>query len=325
MCRVDEDGWSAESEGEPVGCRCGTPPPSRGSGRRPGRRAGRAARRAARRPVRDRGRRGAGPGDGAVALAAALAPARPRGRACRRCLRRRRLPHPWSLVAEITGTREDDPWSPDSLAWPLLEVIDASFDEPWAGTLAGHLGHRLPGEEGDLRRGRRFALARRLAGLFASYTLQRPTVLADWSVGRDTDGCGRPVPADLAWQPELWRRLVDRVPAPPPHERHRSTLAWLHAEPGAVELPERLSLFGHTRLAGDRGRAAVGAGPAPRRAPVAAAPVAGAVERARRALAPTTLFPGATTRATGWRRTRCSRAWAATSASCSARCPPTRR
>jgi exodeoxyribonuclease V gamma subunit len=37
---------------------------------------------------------------------------------------------PGSLVAEITGARDDDPWAPDALAWPLLEVIDASLDEP---------------------------------------------------------------------------------------------------------------------------------------------------------------------------------------------------
>ena len=50
---------------------------------------------------------------------------------------------PGSLVAEITGTRDDDPWAPDALAWPLLDVIDASLDQPWAATLARHLGHGL--------------------------------------------------------------------------------------------------------------------------------------------------------------------------------------
>jgi hypothetical protein len=35
---------------------------------------------------------------------------------------------PRSLVAELTGTVQDDPWAPDALAWPLLEVIDESLD-----------------------------------------------------------------------------------------------------------------------------------------------------------------------------------------------------
>ena len=155
---------------------------------------------------------------------------------------------PGSLVAEITGTRDDDPWAPDTLAWPLLDVIDAGLDEPWAATLARHLGHGLRGDEADLRMGRRFSVARRLARLFASYAGQRPSLVADWSAGRDTDGSGRPLAADLAWQAELWRRLTDRVGGPTPLERQADTVARLREDPEAFDLPVRLSLFGHTRL-----------------------------------------------------------------------------
>src|SRR3954451_24026877 len=118
---------------------------------------------------------------------------------------------PGSLVAEITGTREDDPWAADALAWPLLDVLDHALDEPWAATLAQHLGHGVSDDEVDLRMGRRFSVARRLAGLFASYAGQRPSLVADWSAGRDTDGAGRDLADDLAWQAELWRRLAGRV------------------------------------------------------------------------------------------------------------------
>ena len=155
---------------------------------------------------------------------------------------------PGSLVAEITGTRDDDPWAPDTLAWPLLDVIDGSLDQPWAATLARHLGHGLSGDEADLRMGRRFSVARRLARLFAAYAGQRPSLVADWSAGRDTDGVGRPLAADLAWQPELWRRLVDRVDGPSPLDRHAATVALLREDPEAFDLPVRLSLFGHTRV-----------------------------------------------------------------------------
>ena len=44
--------------------------------------------------------------------------------------------------------------------------LDGCLDEPWAETLARHLGHGQTGEEADLRLGRRFSVARRLAGLF---------------------------------------------------------------------------------------------------------------------------------------------------------------
>ncbi len=149
--------------------------------------------------------------------------------------------NPRSLIAEITGTADDDPWHPDTLVWPLLEVIDESCDDDWCKTLATHLGHFEAGEEKELRMGRRYAVARRLAGLFASYARQRPQLLIDWE--SDTAG---DIDSDLDWQPPLWRALLNRVDADPPHIRHAKTLATLQESP--TELPERLSLFGHTRL-----------------------------------------------------------------------------
>ncbi|WP_422741923.1 exodeoxyribonuclease V subunit gamma [Mycobacterium sp. WMMD1722] len=149
--------------------------------------------------------------------------------------------NPRSLIAELSGTSDDDPWSPDALVWPLLETIDESLDEAWAATLATHLGHFEDGAEHDLRQGRRYAVARRLAGVFASYARQRPQLLIDWLAG-DTTG----LDPDLHWQPHLWRALSARVPADPPHIRHRTVLTRLRQAP--AELPQRLSLFGHTRL-----------------------------------------------------------------------------
>jgi exodeoxyribonuclease V gamma subunit len=149
--------------------------------------------------------------------------------------------NPRSLIAEITGTTDDDPWSPDAMVWPLLEVIDESCHADWCKTLATHLGHFEAGEERELRQGRRYAVARRLAGLFASYARQRPQLLVDWEndIAGDTD-------PDLLWQPPLWRALVDHIDADPPHIRHAKTVATLQESP--TDLPERISLFGHTRL-----------------------------------------------------------------------------
>ena len=149
---------------------------------------------------------------------------------------------PASLLAEMTGTVDDDPWSPEAMTWPLLQVIDCSLDEPWCQTLATHLGHGLPDLEAELRRGRRYSVARRLAGLFASYARQRPRLLTDWLDGHTGD-----LDPDLAWQPELWRALVERIDADPPHTRHETTVKRLRE--GPTDLPKRLSLFGHTRLA----------------------------------------------------------------------------
>ena len=155
---------------------------------------------------------------------------------------------PHSLVALLLGKERDDPWDPDRLVWPLLEVIDASLDEPWCATLAAHLGHGADGEDGELRRSRRYSVARRLAGLFAGYAVQRPALVTDWREGRDTDGAGRRLDHDLAWQPELWRRVLHVVDAAPPDVRHHETLTRLASGGDGLDLPSRLSLFGHTRL-----------------------------------------------------------------------------
>lgn len=159
-----------------------------------------------------------------------------------------RFTTPRSLVSEVLGLTNDDPWAGDAMAWPLLAVLDESLDELWCEPVARHLGHFDTGAEAELRQGRRYAVAARLARLFASYAAQRPAVLTDWAEGRDTDGRGDPLDDDLSWQPELWRRLVARIDAPTPDTRHANTLTQLRDEPNSLDLPVRLSLFGHTRL-----------------------------------------------------------------------------
>jgi exodeoxyribonuclease V gamma subunit len=159
-----------------------------------------------------------------------------------------RFVSPRSLVGLLLELDADDPWQPDHLVWPLLAVIDASLDEPWCAPVARHLGHGLDEEEEEIRRGRRFTVAQRLARLFASYAAQRPGVLVDWSAGSDTDGHGDAIDEDLSWQPHLWRGVCARVDAPTPGERHAETIGRLTDAPESFELPDRLSLFGHTRM-----------------------------------------------------------------------------
>ncbi|PUA82917.1 exodeoxyribonuclease V subunit gamma [Nocardioides currus] len=152
---------------------------------------------------------------------------------------------PSSLVAMLLAKDADDPWDPDRLAWPLLEVVDSVMGETGFADLTAHLGG---GDPADERSTRRYAVARRLAGLFSSYATQRPRLIADWRAGRDTDGAGEELERDLRWQADLWRRLVDRMDLPPPDARQATTLERLRAGGGDLDLPPRLSLFGHTRL-----------------------------------------------------------------------------
>ncbi|WP_156251427.1 exodeoxyribonuclease V subunit gamma [Pseudactinotalea terrae] len=162
-----------------------------------------------------------------------------------------RLVSPRSLVAQLTGTERTDPWDPDRLAWPLLATIDEVVTEPWAATLATHLGAAEADDGGPARAGqrqdRRYSVARRLAGLLSGYAVQRPAILAAWRAGDDSDGHGHRLDADLAWQAELYRRLEQRLAVPPPDVRHAEVLARIRAGE-ELALPDRLSLFGHTRL-----------------------------------------------------------------------------
>lgn len=151
----------------------------------------------------------------------------------------------------------DDPWQPQRSVWPLLAVIEDAAEEPWCLPLAKHLGLVTPTPDDDSRSrlpiaDRRFAVASRLARLFHGYGSQRPTLLQEWAAGLDADGAGGSLPDDLRWQSELWRRLRDRIGTPSPPERLAAACATLRADPHAVDLPDRLSVFGPSRLTAEQ-------------------------------------------------------------------------
>ena len=157
------------------------------------------------------------------------------------------------VISQATGvTPEADPWLAHRAVWPLLAVIDRSASEPWCQPLARHLGldGTAAGRERE-RQDRRFAVAARLTALFSSYASQRPGLLLEWAAGRDTDGAGDALPTDLVWQPQLWRRLRDEIGVPSPAERLARACAEVVADPGVVDLPARLSVFGPSRLPAD--------------------------------------------------------------------------
>jgi exodeoxyribonuclease V gamma subunit len=163
------------------------------------------------------------------------------------------FPSPRRLVARALAGSADaediDPWQPHRAVWPLLRVIDGCRGEPWAALLWHYLGAKEGSGDLDLlRAGRRWSTARHLAGLFASYAATRPTMIDRWSQGYDVDASGSPLPADRAWQAELWRRLRSELGVPSPAERVQAAVARLRLEPDSSDLPERLSVFGATRL-----------------------------------------------------------------------------
>ncbi|HEY2429999.1 MAG TPA: exodeoxyribonuclease V subunit gamma, partial [Acidimicrobiales bacterium] len=152
------------------------------------------------------------------------------------------FPFPATLVggalACASGVDPDnDPWTASRSVWPLLEVVDASLLEPWLAPFADHLRQSAPVGEP-----RRFAAVRHVADLFDRYGVHRPELLRSWAGGDDQ------VPAESAWQPALWRRLRERIAAPSLAERLPDACRALREDATLVELPDRLSLFGLTRL-----------------------------------------------------------------------------
>ncbi len=142
-------------------------------------------------------------------------------------------------VSAAAGIEPDaDPWLPERAVWPLLEVVGESLEEPWLRSLANHLGE----EDDAARRARRFGAVRHVAELFDRYALHRPAMVRGWARGEVE------LPAEAGWQAKLWRRLRARLDEPSPAERIEAACERLRADPSLVDLPERVSLFGLTRL-----------------------------------------------------------------------------
>ncbi len=151
------------------------------------------------------------------------------------------FPFPGPLVtmalAVAAGTDPDvDPWLPQRAVWPLMEVVEAHFDEAWLTPLAQHMRN-----SGAVPGAKRFSSIRHVADLFDRYAVHRPDMLQRWAAGSSEED-------EPVWQVELWRRLRARIERPSPAERLLDACGRLRDEPELLELPRRLSLFGLTRL-----------------------------------------------------------------------------
>lgn len=158
------------------------------------------------------------------------------------------FPFPGSLVgssvAAATGVDPAfDPWMPERAVWPLVEVIDSKLSDPALAPLAEHLVAASPSrDDGAVAR---FAAARHLADLYDQYGVHRPDMVRSWALP------GEEVVTSLgrhAWQARLWRMLREHLGVASPAERLGEAVERLADERALVGFPDRLSVFGLTRL-----------------------------------------------------------------------------
>ncbi len=140
--------------------------------------------------------------------------------------------------------RAVEAWEPERTTWVLVDLLEevGSALVPLEGYEPVHRHLHLGA---DVPTGRRYALARRVAGLLHRYEVSRPELLQRWGSGEVE------VPHDLRWQPLLWRRLRDEL-GPAPAELLPEALAALAASPGLVRLPHRVSVYGASRVDASR-------------------------------------------------------------------------
>lgn len=161
------------------------------------------------------------------------------------------FPFPGVLVADAVArangqTLQEDPWAPERSVWPLLDVIDANLSDPRLAPLAMHLSAASPPrDDGALAR---FATARHLADLYDRYGVHRPELIRDWASASTGEEAPLRSAGRHAWQAYLWQLLRARIAVPSPAERLLSAVGRLQDQPDLLDLPERLSLFGLTRL-----------------------------------------------------------------------------
>ncbi len=188
---------------------------------------------------------------------------------------------PHSLVSTLLDRGRDDPWDPDQLVWPLLDVIDGAVGEPGLrGALAAPGPRRPAGRRpaqvaalvGRAPAGRAVLLLRDAAPPAGHRLVRGPRHRRlRRRAGRRPRLAARDVAAARRGAGGRRRRLAAGA-AP---RRGRGDRGGLRARPAAAPQPRRAH-----PAAGDRGRPAPRARPRPRGAPVAPAGLGRVVGRA---------------------------------------------
>ncbi|WP_420175383.1 exodeoxyribonuclease V subunit gamma [Luteococcus sp. OSA5] len=137
------------------------------------------------------------------------------------------------LAEELLGIEPGtDPWRSRGLALGVLDVMDQSVGEPWFAPVQLHVTG--VGSADRPRPGRRLATADRIARLFLRYCHTCPELLRAWRRGELVGPRGEPLDEWAQWQPQLWRRVCDRLEVSDPVTRHDDLLRALTEHDGPV-------------------------------------------------------------------------------------------
>lgn len=161
----------------------------------------------------------------------------------------------WQAYRAVLGrdaVPEMSPFDKPLLVWRLMRLLPALLERVEFAPLA-----RFLADDADLRK--RHQLAERLADLFDQYQMYRADWLAAWGAGEDVlltaRGGREALPVAQAWQPALWRALLDDVGEAGAgsgraavHTRFLAAVSRMRDAPRPSALPRRVMVFGISSL-----------------------------------------------------------------------------
>jgi exodeoxyribonuclease V gamma subunit len=136
---------------------------------------------------------------------------------------------PAGLVRRALGQQQPGTaWNVGQLTWAVYEVLHEHGD--------------AIGRRGDALQ------CRSIADLFDRYALHRTSMVRAWERGADVDPAGRELPAQLRWQPRLWRALLERLGSPSGAADMAMAANELRLGRRRPDLPDRVFLVGLASL-----------------------------------------------------------------------------
>ncbi|MEE8364494.1 MAG: exodeoxyribonuclease V subunit gamma [Gammaproteobacteria bacterium] len=137
----------------------------------------------------------------------------------------------WQLAASLLErVPPQDPLTPETSCWNIFSLLPGMLKQRIFAPLRQYLHEDEQGIK-------RWQLANRIAEVFERYQHYRPSMIREWSQGKDDQ-----------WQAQLWRALIED------HQLiHRTAVlgqlvAKLHGDVDLRDLPERVSLFALSSL-----------------------------------------------------------------------------